>query len=169
MMRAMRQWRYVAGLGLDGLGFLLELVALRSLPIYVVGAALAASLAVTAVVASWALRVRLSRVEWLAVGTVCGGLAMLGLASGAEGAGTGSMALRVGGAVHGGGRLPVRRGRGLAAGPGPRGGAGPGGRASASGWWRCPSAWSTASRPARCWPTPPRTPCCSAASPASCS
>ncbi|MBB4891746.1 drug/metabolite transporter (DMT)-like permease [Streptomyces olivoverticillatus] len=96
MMRAMRQWRYVAGLGLDGLGFLLELVALRSLPIYVVGAALAASLAVTAVVASWALRVRLSRVEWLAVGTVCGGLAMLGLASGAEGAGTGSMALRVG-------------------------------------------------------------------------
>ncbi|MFH8984461.1 hypothetical protein [Streptomyces varsoviensis] len=96
LLRALRQWRYVAGLGLDGLGFLLELVALRSLPIYAVGAALAASLAVTAVVAARALRVRLSGVEWGAVAVVCGGLAMLGLASGAEGDRTGSTALRVG-------------------------------------------------------------------------
>ncbi|MEV0266445.1 hypothetical protein AB0I49_34580 [Streptomyces sp. NPDC050617] len=96
LLRALGQWRYVAGLGLDGLGFLLELVALRSLPIYAVGAALAASLAVTAVVAARVLRVRLSGVEWAAVAVVCGGLAMLGLASGAEGDRTGSTALRVG-------------------------------------------------------------------------
>ncbi|MEV0279921.1 hypothetical protein AB0I22_26510 [Streptomyces sp. NPDC050610] len=96
LLRALRQWRYVAGLGLDGLGFLLELVALRSLPIYAVGAALAASLAVTAVVAARVLRVRLSGVEWAAVAVVCGGLAMLGLASGTEGDRTGSTALRVG-------------------------------------------------------------------------
>ena len=50
LLRALRQWRYLAGLALDGLGFLLQIAALRSVPIYAVGAALAASLAVTAVV-----------------------------------------------------------------------------------------------------------------------
>ncbi|MEV4436301.1 hypothetical protein [Streptomyces sp. NPDC049585] len=96
LVRVVRQWRYLAGLALDGLGFLLELVALRSLPIYAVGAALAASLAVTAVTASRVLRVRLSGIEWAAVAVVCGGLALLALASGSEGSGTGSTALRVG-------------------------------------------------------------------------
>ncbi|WP_225825181.1 hypothetical protein [Streptomyces naphthomycinicus] len=85
LLRALRQWRYLAGLALDGLGFLLQIAALRSVPIYAVGAALAASLAVTAVVAARLLRVRLSGLEWGAVGVVCAGLAMLGLASGAEG------------------------------------------------------------------------------------
>ncbi|WP_242587444.1 hypothetical protein [Streptomyces sp. MST-110588] len=96
LLRVLTQWRYLLGLALDGLGFLLELVALRSLPIYAVGAALAASLAVTAVVAARVLRVRLSRAEWTAVVAVCGGLAMLGLASGEEGHRTGSTALRLG-------------------------------------------------------------------------
>lgn len=94
LLRALRQWRYLAGLGLDGLGFLLQVVALRSIPIYAVGAALAASLAVTAVVAARLLHVRLSGVEWGAVGVVCAGLAMLGLASGDEGERTGSTTLR---------------------------------------------------------------------------
>ncbi|MEV7195889.1 hypothetical protein AB0N81_29385 [Streptomyces sp. NPDC093510] len=126
LLRAVRQWRYVAGLALDGIGFLLQIVALRSVPIYAVGAALAASLAVTAVVASRLLRVRLSGVEWGAVGVVCAGLAMLGLASGDEGDRTGSTTLRyvmlgvavavlVLGAVAG--RLPGR-GRALALGLG---------------------------------------------------
>ncbi|MGW6640914.1 hypothetical protein [Streptomyces iakyrus] len=85
LWRALRQWRYLAGLALDGLGFVLQILALRSVPIYAVGAALAASLAVTAVVAARLLKVRLSRVEWAAVAVVCAGLALLGLASGAEG------------------------------------------------------------------------------------
>ncbi|TJZ53146.1 hypothetical protein FCH28_17995 [Streptomyces piniterrae] len=96
LLRVLKQWRYLLGLALDFLGFLLELVALRSLPIYAVGAALAASLAVTAVVAARVLRVRLSRTEWLAVAAVCGGLAMLGLASGEEGHRRGSFDLRIG-------------------------------------------------------------------------
>lgn len=96
LLRAARQWRYVVGLGLDGAGFVLELIALRSLPIYAVGAALAASLAVTAVTASRLLGARLSGREWAAVGTVCGGLALLGLASGSEGSGHGGTALRWG-------------------------------------------------------------------------
>jgi drug/metabolite transporter (DMT)-like permease len=94
LLRALRQWRYLAGLALDGLGFLLQIAALRSLPIYAVGAALAASLAVTAVAAARLLKVRLSGTEWAAVGVVCAGLAMLGLASGAEGGRDGSAALR---------------------------------------------------------------------------
>ncbi|MDO0935774.1 hypothetical protein QQY66_30345 [Streptomyces sp. DG2A-72] len=84
-LRAVRQWRYLAGLALDGLGFLFQVAALRSVPIYAVGAALASSLAVTAVVAARLLRVRLTGSEWGAVGVVCAGLAMLGVASGTEG------------------------------------------------------------------------------------
>ncbi|GAB2861063.1 hypothetical protein GCM10027074_30260 [Streptomyces deserti] len=126
LWRAVRQWRYLAGLALDGLGFLLQIAALRSVPIYAVGAALAASLAVTAVVAARLLRVRLSRVEWAAVAVVCAGLALLGPASGAEGDRAGSAALKwavlstaagvllLGGA---GGRLP-ERGRALTLGLG---------------------------------------------------
>ncbi|MGW1889497.1 hypothetical protein ACWCP6_04445 [Streptomyces sp. NPDC002004] len=94
LLRALRQWRYLAGLALDGLGFVLQIVALRSIPIYAVGAALAASLAVTAVAASRLLKVRLSGVEWGAVGVVCAGLAMLALASGGEGELGGTPALR---------------------------------------------------------------------------
>ncbi|MER8085282.1 hypothetical protein ACFVZR_18485 [Streptomyces sp. NPDC058316] len=93
LLRALRQWRYLAGLALDGCGFVLQIIALRSLPIYAVGAALAASLAVTAVVAARLLKVRLSAVEWTAVGVVCAGLAMLALSSGGEGHGTGPAAL----------------------------------------------------------------------------
>ncbi|MQY35230.1 hypothetical protein SRB17_32030 [Streptomyces sp. RB17] len=93
LLRALRQWRYIAGLALDGLGFLFQIAALRSLPIYAVGAALASSLAVTAVVAARLLRVRLSGTEWSAVAVVCAGLAMLGLASGPEGKEVGSAAL----------------------------------------------------------------------------
>jgi drug/metabolite transporter (DMT)-like permease len=85
LLRAVRQWRYLAGFGLDGLGFLLQVAALRLVPIYVVAAALAASLAVTAIVAAWVLSARLSSAEWTAVGVVCASLAMLGLAAGPEG------------------------------------------------------------------------------------
>ncbi|MGW3495107.1 hypothetical protein [Streptomyces sp. NPDC001020] len=126
LLRALRQWRYLAGLALDGLGFLFQIAALRSIPIYAVGAALASSLAVTAVVAARLLRVRLTRSEWTAVAVVCAGLAMLGLASGAEGDQGGSTALKyvmLATAVAvlllglAGGRLPGR-GRSLALGLG---------------------------------------------------
>ncbi|MDX2621064.1 hypothetical protein AB0L83_35120 [Streptomyces sp. NPDC052071] len=94
LLRVLRQWRYAAGLVLDALGFLLQVVALRSLPLYAVGASLAASLAVTAVVASWLLEARLSMSEWAAVATMCAGLAMIVPASGAQGQHPGPAALR---------------------------------------------------------------------------
>ncbi|MFE2211837.1 hypothetical protein ACFW93_07605 [Streptomyces canus] len=123
---AVRQWRYLAGLALDGVGFLLQIAALRSVPIYAVGAALASSLAVTAVVSARLLRVPLSAGEWGAVGVVCAGMALLGIASGTEGDRGGSSALKyamlgtalaVLGLALLGGRLP-ERGRALALGLG---------------------------------------------------
>jgi drug/metabolite transporter (DMT)-like permease len=96
LVRAVRQWWYVLGLTLDGAGFGLDLVALRTVPIYAVGAALGASLAVTAVVASWLLKARLGKAEWGAVATVCLGLGLLGAASGAEGHTSGGPELRWG-------------------------------------------------------------------------
>lgn len=117
LLRAVRQGWYVLGLTLDAAGFALELVALRRVPIYVVGAALAASLAVTAAVASRMLRVALGAAEWTAVLVVCAGLGLLAVAAGAQGHGFGSPALRwgalgasalVGVAGAAAGRLPAR-------------------------------------------------------------
>jgi drug/metabolite transporter (DMT)-like permease len=82
LLRALRQWRYLAGIGLDGLGFVLQVIALRMVPIYVVAAALAASIAVTGIVSAWVLSARLSRAEWTAVGVVCASLAVLACAAG---------------------------------------------------------------------------------------
>ncbi|WP_428339349.1 DMT family transporter [Mycobacterium sp.] len=93
LLRALRQWRYLVGIGLDGLGFLLQVAALRLVPIYVVAAAIAASLAVTAIVAAWVLSTRLSAMEWAAVAVVCASLAMLGVAAGPEGTGHGPSGL----------------------------------------------------------------------------
>lgn len=94
MLRAMREWRYVAGLAIDGLGFLLQIAALRLVPIYVVAAALAASIAVTAVASSWLLSTTLSRSEWSAVAVVIGGLSLLGIAAGPQGSSHGPSYLR---------------------------------------------------------------------------
>lgn len=128
LARALAQRTYLAGLGLDALGFGCELVALLRLPIYAVGAAIAASLAVTAVAAARLLGAALNRTEWAAVCTVCGGLGLLGLAAGGEGHGQGGDALRWGtlgaaGAVllagAAAGRLPGRaRAAGLGLGAG---------------------------------------------------
>ncbi|MGZ4585913.1 MAG: hypothetical protein ACXVYI_16555, partial [Mycobacterium sp.] len=82
LLRAARQWRYLAGVGLDGFGFLLQVAALRLVPIFVVAAALAASIAVTGIVAAWVLSARLSPAEWTAVGVVCVSLVVLALAAG---------------------------------------------------------------------------------------
>ena len=83
--RLVRSRPFLLGLGLDGLGFLFELAALRTLPLFLVQSCVAASLAVTAVVAAKVLGERLRPREWLAVGAVCLGLAGLGVSAGREG------------------------------------------------------------------------------------
>lgn len=86
VMRMLRQWRFIASLGLDLIGFLSQLVALRQLPLFAVQAMIAANLAVTAVFAAWLMHVLLSWREWLAVGGVVTGVGMLGSSAGSEGA-----------------------------------------------------------------------------------
>lgn len=84
LVHLFRRIPFVAGFALDILGFVAELAALRSLPLFVVQAAIAANLAVTAVTAMLVLHVKLSGPEWAAVAAVCAGLAMLGLSAGHE-------------------------------------------------------------------------------------
>jgi drug/metabolite transporter (DMT)-like permease len=96
LIRVFAQWPYLLGLALDGAGFVAQFVALRSLPIFLVQAALAASLAVTAVVAIPVLKLRLGTAQWLAVAGVCVGLALLGVSAGHENADQPSWPFRIG-------------------------------------------------------------------------
>ncbi|WP_328610167.1 hypothetical protein OG943_13915 [Amycolatopsis sp. NBC_00345] len=84
LLRVLRQWKFVLGLGLDVLGFVAQIAALHVLPLFVVQAAQAASLAVTAVAAR-VFGVRLGAREWTAVAVVCAGLALLGGSAASEG------------------------------------------------------------------------------------
>jgi drug/metabolite transporter (DMT)-like permease len=86
LVRMLHQWRFVASLGLDTLGFIAQLVALQRLPLFAVQAMVASNLAVTAVFASWLIGVQLSMREWLAVGGVVAGVGLLGSSAGPEGA-----------------------------------------------------------------------------------
>lgn len=72
--RLLRQLPYAAGLGLDGLGFLLSLAALRRLPVFAVQAGVAASIGVTAVGAALFAGERLGRRSWAALAVLGTGL-----------------------------------------------------------------------------------------------
>jgi drug/metabolite transporter (DMT)-like permease len=86
LVRMLSQWRFVASICLDALGFIAQLVALQRLPLFAVQAMVAANLAVTAVLASILIGVVLSWREWLAVSGVVAGVGLLGSSAGAEGA-----------------------------------------------------------------------------------
>jgi hypothetical protein len=94
-VRATWQWPFLVGIVLDTLGFASELISLRSIPLFLVEAAVAGSLAVTAVVAAGMLRIRLRHVEWAAVGAVCCGLALMAIAAGRETGGDGDDTMRL--------------------------------------------------------------------------
>ncbi|MFI6582271.1 hypothetical protein [Embleya sp. NPDC050493] len=85
LVRALGQWPFVLGTGLDLAGYVCQFVALRELPIFAVEAAQSANLAVTAVLAVPVLGARLHGREWGAVAAVCAGLALLGVSAGHEG------------------------------------------------------------------------------------
>ncbi|HVV37205.1 MAG TPA: hypothetical protein VHC63_11425 [Acidimicrobiales bacterium] len=75
--RLVAQWRYLVGLGLDLTGFVAAVVALRTLPLFVVQAAVASSVGVTAVAARRLLKTRLSHAEARALLALGGGLLLL--------------------------------------------------------------------------------------------
>lgn len=89
-----RQWQYVAGLAFDGLGFASSVLALRTLPLFVVQAAIASSIAVTALLAHWFLGVTLRRREKFAMVVLGVGLVLLASSAHSEPAGATSPAFR---------------------------------------------------------------------------
>jgi drug/metabolite transporter (DMT)-like permease len=96
LLRLAGQWRFLLGLGIDGLGYVLMVLALRALPVFVVQAAVAASLVVTAIVATRFLGATLGGRDWAAVAVVCVGLGLLGVSSGAQGPGHAGEGFRAG-------------------------------------------------------------------------
>jgi drug/metabolite transporter (DMT)-like permease len=88
LVRLLGQWRFIASIGIDLLGFVAQLVALHRLPLFAVQAVIASNLAVTAVLAAWLIGVKLGWREWLAVGGVVAGVGLLGSSAGAQGAAT---------------------------------------------------------------------------------
>ncbi|GAB2926801.1 hypothetical protein [Streptomyces heilongjiangensis] len=94
VVAVLRGWPFLLGAGLDTAGFGAQVGALLLVPLFLVEAAVAASLAVTAVVGTFVLNLRLRRGEWTAVAVVCLGLATLAVSAGREGDGDGDAALR---------------------------------------------------------------------------
>ena len=73
----LKQPLFLGAVALNLVGFVLHLVALRQIPLYLAQAGIAASLAVTALLAALLLHERLERRDWMAVGAVTVGLGLL--------------------------------------------------------------------------------------------
>jgi len=86
IIRMLRQWLFIASLGVDLFGFACQLIALRRLPLFEVQVIIAANLAVTAVFASWLMHTVLNWREWTAVIAVVVGVGLLGSSAGSQGA-----------------------------------------------------------------------------------
>ena len=81
LIRLFGSWRYLLGIGLDVIAFLLSIAALRSLPLFVVQSIVASFLAVTAVLGAIFLHMPLSRSDWIALLLVIAGLVLIGLSA----------------------------------------------------------------------------------------
>jgi drug/metabolite transporter (DMT)-like permease len=81
LIRLFGSWRYLLGIGLDVIAFLLSIAALRSLPLFVVQSIVASFLAVTAVLGAIFLHMPLSRSDWMALLLVIAGLVLIGLSA----------------------------------------------------------------------------------------
>lgn len=85
VLRLMRSWRYLLGLGLDGVGFLLTLVAVQSLPLFVVQSVVASFLAITAVLGALFLGMPVSRADRIGLTVTVAGLILVGLSAAEDG------------------------------------------------------------------------------------
>ena len=94
--RLFAQTPFLIGVLMDITGGVLQFLALRTLPLFLVQATQAANLAVTAVVAVPVLGARLTGRHWSAVGGVCAGLILLSLSAGSENPREPSFAFRLG-------------------------------------------------------------------------
>jgi uncharacterized membrane protein len=95
LFRLLRSPSFDVSLVLTLGGFALHLVALRRLPLFLAQSGIAASLAVTAVLAVVVFHDHLTPPEWWAVAAVCAGLGLLSLSAGTVGEDTGSSGLTI--------------------------------------------------------------------------
>ena len=79
-----RQLPYLAGLALDGVGFLASVIALRRLPLFVVQSAIAGSIGVTALAAVFVFGFRLRASDIVAIVVLLVGLALLAVSAGTQ-------------------------------------------------------------------------------------
>ena len=79
---------FIAGMGLDVVGFLGSVVSARLIPLFLSQAIISANLVVTAVLGVAVLGVRLRTRDWVAIVTVVVSLVVLGLTAGHRGEGT---------------------------------------------------------------------------------
>jgi drug/metabolite transporter (DMT)-like permease len=77
LVRLLKQGPYLLGVGFDAVGFVASVLALRTLPLFLVESTVASSIGVTAVLAARFLHVRLKPAEWVALGAVAVGLVLL--------------------------------------------------------------------------------------------
>jgi drug/metabolite transporter (DMT)-like permease len=77
LVRLAQETPFVVSVVLNLSGFVMHVVALQSLPLFLVQVALAGSVAVTAVISVLVLHQHLQGRQWLSVGAVCAGLALL--------------------------------------------------------------------------------------------
>lgn len=77
LIRLARSWQYLLGLALDGVAFLLSIVALRTLPLFTVQAIVASFLAVTAVLGAVVLKMPLRTADRIGIGVVILGLILV--------------------------------------------------------------------------------------------
>ena len=77
LLALVRQPAFLAALALTGVGFLLHVVALQWLPLFLVQAVIASSVAVTALLSVHVFGVPLTRAQWASLGAVVVGLTLL--------------------------------------------------------------------------------------------
>jgi drug/metabolite transporter (DMT)-like permease len=94
--RMLRERAIVEALGLNLVGFVFHLIALRHIPLFLAQTGIAASLAVTALLTMRVFGNRLNTVDWLAVLAVCAGLGLLAGAAGDAGSAKSSSSGSVG-------------------------------------------------------------------------
>jgi drug/metabolite transporter (DMT)-like permease len=85
LVRVSHSTTFLFGAAIDFSGFVLQLIALRALPLFQVQATVTSNLAVAALLATILLGERLGWPEWAAVAAVCLGLSLLAISAGAEG------------------------------------------------------------------------------------
>ncbi|HXZ99646.1 MAG TPA: hypothetical protein VEK76_04780 [Candidatus Binatia bacterium] len=84
LLRLLDDWPYLVGLALDGLSFLLTVIAVQNLPLFIVEPIIAVNVVITAVIERFCLGRRLSRLAWAAIAGILAGLLLLSVAAAPE-------------------------------------------------------------------------------------